>query len=192
MHKDLNARFVDVIAAPKPIVHTQDRIQISQQICVRQKCFDQWRYDWCAALTAPDENLKAQFFGRIANNTQANIMEFDGCTVSIRPCHRNLKFARQKREFRVEGGPLANNFRPDPWVIDLIISGTGIGVGCYIADAVAAGLDRVKIHLGQIVKQVWGRAQSQPVVLDVLARCKMTITTVVFAGDVREFSHLIR
>jgi hypothetical protein len=63
-------------------------------------------------------------------------------------------------------------------------------VGGHVADAVAAGLDRVHPDIGQRVQHVGHVAQLRPVELDVLARREMAVALVPGSGDHAPAAHL--
>lgn len=86
--------------------------------------------------------------------------------------------------------PLADDLRPDPRVVDLIGGRAGVLIGGDIADAVAAGLDGVHLHRGQISENGRDVGQRRPVVLQVLPGGEMGVALVVTAGDVGELTHL--
>ena len=94
--------------------------------------------------------------------------------------HANLEFARQISEFRVEAGPLAQQFGPGAGVRHLVGGNAGILVGTDVADAVAAGLDGVHLHRRQFGEDVGRIGQLDPVILQVLARGEVAIVLVIF------------
>ena len=54
----------------------------------------------------------------------------------------------------MHAGPLADDFRPRSRILDLVGGGAGILIGGDVANAVAAGLQRVHLHLGQFREDV--------------------------------------
>ena len=81
---------------------------------------------------------------------------------------RDLELARQEREFRMQGRPLADDLGPDARILDLVGGGAGERVGGDVADAVAAGLDAVHPDAGEVGQDVRQLLELDPVELDVL------------------------
>ena len=63
-------------------------------------------------------------------------------------------------------------------------------IGGDVADAVAAGLDRVHLHARQIGQDVRHLLELRPVVLDVLPGGEMAVAAVIAPGDVRQHAQL--
>jgi hypothetical protein len=63
-------------------------------------------------------------------------------------------------------------------------------VGTDVADAVAAGLDRVHLDFGQVGEDIGRFLQLDPVVLDVLAGGEMAVPAVILFGDVGQHAQL--
>ena len=117
-------------------------------------------------------------------------MDLDRGTVIGRARHRDLELARKIGEFRVQARPLTDQFADRAGIGNLVRRDTGPLVGRDIADAVAAGLDGVHLHVGEIVEEIRHLFQPGPVVLDVLARGEMAVSAVVFFGDVGQLPQL--
>jgi len=117
-------------------------------------------------------------------------VHFDGGAVFFRAVDGDLELARQVGEFRVEGGPLADDFAPGARVDDFIRSHTGELVGGGVAQAVAAGLDRVHLHGGQFGENIRDVFQRWPVELHVLAGGNVGVALVVVAGDLGQGANL--
>jgi hypothetical protein len=126
----------------------------------------------------------------VFHDLDADIMELHRRAISVRRNHRDLELARQEAEFGVEAGPLAEQLCIRARIYQLVSSGAGILVRADVADAIAAGLDGVHFHLGEIGQQVWRLFQLDPVVLDVLAGGEMSITAVIFVSDIAQHTHL--
>ena len=90
----------------------------------------------------------------------------------------------------MEGGPLADDFAPRAWVDHFIGGDAGELVGGGVAQAVAAGLDRVHLHGGQLCQDVRNVLECRPVVLDVLAGTDVGVALVVVTGDLRQYADL--
>ena len=107
-----------------------------------------------------------------------------------RPGDGHFEFARQELEFRVIGGPLADQFGIGARIVDFIGGGSGEMVGGDVADGVAGGLDRVETHFGQCVEHIGHVTEFGPVELDVLAGGEVAITTIPALGHIGELAHL--
>lgn len=190
LDQDLDPRLVLVVTAAVTVVHTQDGIEVADQVLPGQELVDE-RADYRGtAQAAADQHAEAQFASGIAHRLQADVVHFDGGTVFLRAVDGNLELARQVGEFRVEGGPLADDFTPGAWIDDFICSDTGELVGGGVAQAVAAGLDRVHLHGGQLGEDVRDVFQRRPVELYVLAGGDVGIALVVVAGDLGQGADL--
>ena len=119
-------------------------------------------------------------------------MDLNRGAITRGPAHGNLELARQIGEFRMKGGPAPHQFTPGARVFHLIRRNAGELVRGDVADAVAAGLDRVHIDFGQLGQDVRHLGQLRPVELDVLARREMGVALVVGAGDMGEPPQLPR
>ena len=119
-------------------------------------------------------------------------MQPDGGPVVGRTGDGDLELAGQEREFRMEGGPLADDLAGDARILDLVGGGAGILIGGGVADAVAAGLDGVHLDFRQVLQDVGDVFQLGPVVLDVLARGEVAVSLVVAARDIGQLAHLRR
>ncbi len=108
-----------------------------------------------------------------------------------RPGDRDLEFARQERELGMEGRPLAQQLAIRAGVLELVGCDAGEGVAGDVADAVAAGLDRVHLHARQFVENGRDVLETGPVVLDVLPRRDVSVPAIVGARDVCELAHLL-
>ena len=111
---------------------------------------------------------------------------------SARRGDRDLELARQERELGMDRRPLAQHLGPYPRILDLVDRHPGVGIGRDIADAVAAGLDRMHLDLGQRIKDVGRILEPDPVELDVLTRREVAEAAVPLAGDQGKLAHLPR
>ena len=105
--------------------------------------------------------------------------------------NRDLELPGQEGEFRVQGGPLADDFAIRPWIFDLIGCDACQMVRGHIAHAVTAGLDCMHLHCCQIGKDVRNTLQSRPIVLYVLAGGEVSVAFVIFAGNLGQHAHLL-
>ena len=86
--------------------------------------------------------------------------------------------------------PLANVFAPRTRIFELIRRDAGQMIGGHIANAVAAGLDRVHLDAREQLEDVRHGLELRPVVLHVLPGREMTVALVVLTRDAREHAHL--
>ena len=104
----------------------------------------------------------------------------------------DLEFARQERKFRVKGDELADDLGVRPGILDFVPGDAGEGIRGDISVGVAAGLDGVHLHLGEVGQDVRRILQLGPVVLDVLAGGEMAVAPVIFPGDEGQLAELRR
>ena len=109
---------------------------------------------------------------------------FGGCD------DRNLELARQIAEFRVECGPLAQQFCPRTRISDFIRRRPCILVRRTVANAIAARLDGMHFNRRQFFQQIRAFLKLDPVILDILARGEMAVIAIIFPRDMREHPHL--
>ena len=102
--------------------------------------------------------------------------------------HRDLELARQIGELRVECRPLPDQFGVRPRIDDLVAGDAGEMVARDVADAIAAGLDRVHLDGGELREDVGHVFESRPVELDVLARREVSVASVILAADMRQLA----
>ncbi len=145
-----------------------------------------------AALTAADGHAKADAPGGIPHGLRADVVDEDRGAVDCRPGHRDLELARQEREFRMERGPLPDQLAPGARVDDLVVGDSCERVARRVPHAVAGGLDRVHLDLGELRQDLGRVLEARPVELDVLAGREVPVTSVILAGDVGERAQLAR
>jgi hypothetical protein len=183
---------VNVVAAPVAVVHAQDRLEVAEQVGLRQVAADDLADHRRAPEAAADQNLEAEPAVGAVHDVHADIMDLGSGAVGRCAGHRDLELARQVAEFRMQRRPLADDLAPGPGVRDLVRRDARQMVGGDIADAVAAGLDRVHLHRGEVGEDVRHVLELRPVELDVLPRREVTIIPVVLARDMRQHAHLAR
>jgi hypothetical protein len=145
-----------------------------------------------AAQAAADGNAKAQLAGCVLHRFQADVMHLDGGAVADGAVDGDLELARQVAELGVEGRPLADDLAPGARIDDLVLGHAGELIGGGVADAVAAGLDRVHLHGGQLGENLRHVFQVRPVELHVLPGADVRVTLVVVASDLGHHAHLCR
>ncbi len=191
LDQDLDARLVLVVAAAIAVVHAQDGVQVGQQVLPRQEFIDEVADDRGTAQAAADRDAEAQLAGVVLHRLQADVVHLDGGAVAHGAVDGDLELARQVGEFGVEGRPLADDLAPGARIDQLVAGDAGELVGGGVADAVAAGLDRVHLHGGQLGEDFRHVFQLRPVELDVLAGADVGVALVVVAGDLRQLAHLL-
>ena len=119
-------------------------------------------------------------------------MRLDHRAVVGRAVDRDLEFARQEREFRMQRRPLPQDFGIGAGIGDFVVGDAGVMVRRDVADAIARRLDRVHLDARELGENVGRVLQRRPVVLDVLPGGEMPIAAIVLARDLGELAHLAR
>ncbi|MNO90041.1 hypothetical protein D3C76_815410 [compost metagenome] len=190
--QDLDPRLVLVVATAIAVVDPQDGVEVAQQVLPRQEFIDECTHHRRTAQAAADQYTEAQFASGVVHRLKADVMDFDGGAVGSRTVDGDLELARQVGEFRVERGPLADDLAPWARVDQFVGGDTGKLVGGDVAQAVAAGLDRVHLHGGQFSENVRNVFHGRPVELHVLPGTDVGVALVVVAGNLGHHSHLAR
>ena len=92
----------------------------------------------------------------------------------------------------MQRAPLAQDLAVRARVHDLVRGHAGEAVARDVADAVAAGLDAVHVHVGERLHHVGALHQRDPVELQVLPRREVTVATIEVARDAGQRAHLRR
>ena len=190
--QDLHALLVDVVAPGMAVPHPQDRLDVGEDLVGRQEVADAIGDEGRAAHAAAGIDFEPDLARVILDDAQGAIVPAQRRPVRLRSDHRDLELARQIAEFGVERRHLADGFRPWAGVHDLVGRGAGVMVRRDVADAFAAGLDRVHFHGRQLGQDVGRLLQLDPVVLDVLAGGEMAVSPVIGARDMGQLAHLAR
>jgi hypothetical protein len=188
--QDLDARLVEIVAPSELVVDAEDRLQVGEQVPLRQERPDRLGDHGRAALAAADQHLEADLAGLVPVHAQADIVHLHGGAVVRRTRDRDLELAREERELRMEGRPLPDDFAVDAGIFDLIAGHAGKVIGGDVADAVAGGLDGVHLHARQLGQDVGRVLQPDPVELQVLPRGEVAVALVVAARDVGQLAQL--
>ncbi len=146
LHQDLDARLVDVVAAPVAVVHAQDRLAVGEHLLPRQELADHVADDRRAAHAAAGDHADADFARGVADHVQADVVQQHRGAVGLGAVQRDLELARQPRELRMERGPLPQDLRERARINDLVGRHAREMVGGDVANAVARRLDRVHLH----------------------------------------------
>ena len=181
--EDLDARLVDVVAAAEQIVHAQDRLDVGEQMLLRQEGPDLLADIRDAAHAATDQHAEAVFAVRSLDDAQADVVEGRGGAILDGAGDGDLELARQPAEFRMQRRPLAQDLAPGTRVLQLVIGRGGIRVGGDVAHAIAARLDAMHLDLGEGGEHVGNVDQLHPVELEILPRGEMAVAAVPFAAD---------
>jgi hypothetical protein len=202
LDEDLDARLVEVVAPAGEVVDAHDGLDVDEDLLPRHEGVDLHARDGRAAHAAADEDLEADLAGRVLLELQADVMPADGGAVFRSTADGDLELARQVRELGVQRAPLAQDLAVGAGVDDLVRGDADEGVAGDVADAVAAGLDAVHVHLGQQLHDLGALLQRDPVVLQVLARREVAVAAlalerafgddVVLAGDAGQLAQLTR
>nr|GFA29209.1 hypothetical protein [Tanacetum cinerariifolium] len=190
--QNLDARLVLVVTTAVAVVDPQDGVEVAQQVLPRQKLVDERADHRRTPETTTDQHAEAQLAGGILHRLQTDVMDLDRGAVGGRAVDRDFEFARQVGEFRVECRPLADDFTPGARVYQLIGGHAGELVRGDVAQAVAAGLDGVHLHGGQLGENVGNVFKRRPVELHVLAGADVCVAFVVVAGNLGQHAGLTR
>ena len=139
----------------------------------------------------PTITSKPEFPGAILVQAQPDVVHLNGRAVVLGGGDGDLELAWQERKFGMQGRPLANDFAPDAWILDLVGRDAAPLVGGDVANAVAAGLHAMHADLRQVGHGVGQFLELDPVELDVLPRGEVTVILVIAAGDVRQHAQLL-
>ncbi|CRM94327.1 hypothetical protein [Pseudomonas sp. 22 E 5] len=192
LDQDLDPGLVFVVATAVAVVDPQDRVEVAQQVRPWQKLVDERADHWRTAQAATHQHTEAQFACGVVHRLQADVVDFDGRTVRGRAVDGDLELARQVGEFRVEGGPLTDDFAPRARVDQFVGGNAGELVGGHVTQAVAAGLNGVHLHGRQLSQDVRHIFQCRPVELHVLAGTDVGVAFVEVAGNLGHHACLAR
>ena len=189
--EDLDPSLVLVVAPAVAVVDAQAGLGIADQVLSRDEVADFRSDHRGAAHAAADEEFRAQFARVIVDQLDTDIVQAHGCPVGVAGDHSEFEFPGEIGKFRVKAGPLPQQFCPRTRIGDFVGGSAGELVGGNVADAIAAGLDRVHLDRGQVGENIGGIGQLDPVILNILAGGEMTIVTIIFARDMGEHVHLL-
>ena len=120
----------------------------------------------------------------------ADVVHQRSCAIVRRAAYRNLEFARQIRELRMERRPLPEQLRVGTRVDELVPGDAGEVIGGDVAHAVAAGLNGVHLDACKLCQDVRDVLEPGPVELDVLTCGEVAVASVILAADVRQLAQL--
>jgi len=131
-----------------------------------------WRFgmkcaSWRRAPLAPaDKYPKPSLAAAVPDKPHPDIMKTGRRPVLGTGGDGDLELAWQKGEFGMQRRPLADDFGPDPRILDFIMRRAGERVAGDIADTVPQCLDGVHVESRQPVENVGGINKPDPVELD--------------------------
>jgi hypothetical protein len=190
VHEDLDARLVLVVPPSLAVVDVQDRLEVGQQVGLRQELPHRLADHRRAPEPAAHDHLVARLARVAPHHPEPDVVRLGHRPVVRRAGDRDLELARQPGELGVIRRPLPDQLGGGPRVLDLVGGGAREMVGGHVADAVAGGLDRVHLDLRQRLEHVRHVAQARPVELHVLPRREMAVAAVPALGDMGELAHL--
>ena len=190
-HQDLDARLVLVVPVTVLVVHPQDGFQVGQQILPGNKLADQRARHRGTAQATTGPNLEAGLSVGTVNQLDTDVVNANQGRVRIgHRIHGNLELPWQVGELRIERGPLANDFTPGARIFNFLRVHTGEFIGGDVTDTVAAGLDGVHLHLGQLGKNVRHFLYGRPVQLNVLTGADVAEALVIGAHNMSQTAQL--
>ena len=130
-------RLVLVVAPAAEVVDVQDRLEVGQQVGLRQEVPHHLGDHRGAAEAAADADLVADLARVVADDAEADVVRLGHRPVVRRAGDADLELARQVEELRVVGRPLAEQLGRRARILDLVGGGAGEMVGGDVADAVA-------------------------------------------------------
>lgn len=125
LHQYLDTRLVHVIASAVFIINTQNGFQIRNQIFFWQVITQLYAHNRGAAQATANVHLKHGPTVFTLAGQQADIMKARSYTILLAARNGNLELTWQEREFRMQGGPLAQDFSMHAGVQHFIRRRTG-------------------------------------------------------------------
>ena len=109
-----------IVAPAEQVVDAQNRLDIAHDVALGQELPDGLADERRAPEAAADQHLETGIALGVAVQAQPDIVHLDGGAVMARCRDGDLELARQKREFRMQRGILAQHFGPDARILDLV------------------------------------------------------------------------
>ena len=190
--EDLDPRLVHVVAPAKAVVDAEDGFAIGDDVAPWHEGRDLLADHRRATEAAAHQHAETDVAGGVTHQVETDVVALDDGAILVGTIDRDLELARQVGEFRMEGGPLAQDLGPRARIDTFVFRDAGERVGSEVADAVARGLDRMHLDFGQFLEDLRHVLEGRPVELDVLARAEVTVTLVVGTRDVRQSAQLSR
>ena len=92
----------------------------------------------------------------------------------------------------MQRGVLAQQFRPDARVLDLVGGDARPLIGGDVAHAIAAGLHGVQPDAGEVGERVGKIGELDPIELEILARGEMPVAAIIAPAHMGEHAQLLR
>ncbi len=172
------------------VIDAQDGLEVGQQIRLRQELAHHLANDRRASESPSGQNLEAELAAAGTLQPHANVMHLDRGAIAGTGRDRDLELTRQIAEFRMQRGPLTDEFAVGPRVGQLIGGDACQMIRGDVADAVAAGLDCMHLHLSQLRQDVRHLLELRPVELDVLPGGEMPVAAIVGTCDLGQRAQL--
>ena len=187
--KDLDPRLVLVVAPAVAVVDPQAGLGIGDELVDGDEVPDQRGDHRGAAHAAAGVELGTDLPVTL-HDAHADVVEPHRRAILLARDHRDLELAGEVGELRVEARPLAHQLGIGAGVHHLVGGSTREVIATDVADAVAAGLDRVHLDRREVRESVGAILQLDPVVLDVLPGGEVAVSAVILVRDVGEHLHL--
>jgi hypothetical protein len=153
--EDLDARLVLVVAAAIEVVDAQDRLEIGEQVLLRQEVLDLLgRSSACGPAAADIDRRSRSRRPVILRRLQADVVEPDRGAVIGAPVIAILNLRGRYENSGCSDDHCRRISAYRPRIGDLVGGGAGELVRRDVADAVARGLDGVHLDLGEVGQDV--------------------------------------
>ena len=168
-HQNLDTGLVFVVAATELVVHTDDGIQVGQQVGFRQEAVDLFTQNRGTTQTTTNQYAETDLASIVLNDVQTDVMHGNRRTVMSRHgIHSDLELTRQEGKFRMEGRPLTDDLAVRARINQFFRNHTRVLVSGGVTDTVTTGLHGVHLHFSQVSQNLRHVFQGRPVELHVL------------------------
>jgi hypothetical protein len=190
--QNLDARFVNVVAPAELVVGAQHRLDVAEHVALVQERLDRLGDKRGTPKSAADHDFEAGFAGAVAMHLQRHVVDAQSRAIVARGADRDLEFPRHERKLGMQRHMLADDFRPDARILDLVWRDAGPLIGGDVAHDVAARLHAVHADAGEIRHGVGQLFELDPVILNVLPRGEVAVTAIVTPRHVSKHAQLRR
>src|SRR4029450_13097545 len=188
--EDLDARLVEVVAAPIEIVHAQDRLDVGEQVPLLQERANLETDIRRATHASADKHAEPILTVRALHDLQSDVVEQDGSAIFGGASDGEFELARQPTEFRMHGRPLTDHLAPGSRILEFVDGCASERIGGGVAERSAAGLNAMHLDIGERVQDIRHIDQLDPVILEIGARSEMAVATIPFAPNHGELAKL--